>query len=227
MTDHRRPRIPYSDAPQGVCRWCGEEIRIDHGEKKGSVNRRRRWHQACVDIYNASDPREARRRIRRRDRGRCAICRVDTYRIRRELKKIRRGRAQATRERGYKPRQSFWELDHVVPLIDGGSHDDDNLQTLCTPCHTRKTADEARVRAQRNRSTDDAAAGESECEAIAKTADAESNPVVGTPTRSTAANADDTLPKNTRPTASLDALFAAADSVNARVAEFLEKAIPR
>ncbi len=54
------------------------------------------------------------------------------------------------RERGYKPRQSFWELDHIVPLIDGGSHDDENLQTLCTPCHAAKTAGEARVRATRS-----------------------------------------------------------------------------
>jgi len=150
MTTHRRPEIRFSDAPQGVCRWCGEEILFETGDKKGSVNRRRRWHQACVDIYNASDPQEARRRIRKRDRGRCADCGVDTYKVRRELRKIGRGRNRAMRERGYKPRQSFWELDHIVPLIDGGSHDDENLQTLCTPCHAAKTAGEARVRATRS-----------------------------------------------------------------------------
>jgi 5-methylcytosine-specific restriction endonuclease McrA len=41
----------------------------------------------------------------------------------------------------------LWELDHVTPLIDGGSHDFKNLQTLCTPCHKHKTAKEARNRA--------------------------------------------------------------------------------
>ena len=30
-----------------------------------------------------------------------------------------------------------------MPLVDGGSHEPSNLQTLCTPCHKRKTAEEA------------------------------------------------------------------------------------
>lgn len=153
MTTHRRPEIRFSAAPQGICRWCGEEILFESGDKKGSVNRRRRWHRECVDVYNTSDPREARRRIRKRDRGRCAGCGVDTYQVRRELRKIGRGRARAIRERGYKPGQSFWELDHIVPLIDEGSHDDQNLQTLCTPCHSKKTAVEARARTARNPGT--------------------------------------------------------------------------
>ena len=54
-----------------------------------------------------------------------------------------KGTFKKTRELGFKPRKSFWELDHVVPLIDGGGHDLANLQTLCTPCHQRKTSAEA------------------------------------------------------------------------------------
>jgi len=146
MTINRRPEIRFSDAPQGECRWCGEAILFEAGDKQGSVNRRRRWHQACVDTYNESDPREARRRVRKRDRGRCAMCRVDTSKIRREVRG--RGRAKQLRALGYKIRGSLWELDHVVPLIDGGSHELANLQSLCTPCHKKKTADEARQRAR-------------------------------------------------------------------------------
>jgi 5-methylcytosine-specific restriction endonuclease McrA len=26
-------------------------------------------------------------------------------------------------------------LDHIVPLVDGGTNHDDNLRTLCGPCH--------------------------------------------------------------------------------------------
>lgn len=151
MTTHRRPEIPFTDAAWGTCRWCGEAIQFDSGKNAGEINKRRRWHQACVDTYNASDPREARRRVRKRDRGHCASCDVDTYKVRRELMKLARGRARAIREQGYKPGKSFWELDHILPLIDGGSHADENLQTLCTPCHTQKTALEARERAARNR----------------------------------------------------------------------------
>lgn len=151
MALHRRPEIPYGDAPRGQCRWCGDPILYDEGEHAGEPNRRRRWHPRCVDAYNESDPREARRRIRKRDRGRCAECGVDTYALRREFKAMKRGRTKAMRDRGFKPRQSLWELDHIVPLVDGGSHDDSNLQTLCTPCHKAKTALEAAKRAAQAR----------------------------------------------------------------------------
>ena len=35
------------------------------------------------------------------------------------------------------------EVDHVVPLRLGGTHDDDNLEALCKPCHSRKTISES------------------------------------------------------------------------------------
>lgn len=35
------------------------------------------------------------------------------------------------------------EVDHIVPLSEGGARlDHDNLQSLCRPCHNRKTARE-------------------------------------------------------------------------------------
>lgn len=154
MTVHRRPTIRFSDAPRGQCRWCGEPILHSEGDKQGEPNLRRRWHPECVDAYNASDPGELRRALRKRDRGCCAICKLDTNGLRRELKG--RGRARKLRERGFKPRQSLWEADHIVPLIDGGGYGLDNLQTLCTPCHKQKTADEARARGSHS-STDELA----------------------------------------------------------------------
>ena len=147
MSAHRRPEIPYSAAPRGTCRWCGEAIRQQSAARRGELDTRRRWHPACVDIYNQSDPREARRLVRKRDRGRCAACGLDTYALRRRIRG--RGSHRKLRELGYKPRKSLWELDHIVPLIDGGSHEASNLQTLCTPCHKRKTAGEATERRAR------------------------------------------------------------------------------
>ncbi len=38
------------------------------------------------------------------------------------------------------------EVDHIVPLEQGGSNDDSNLQPLCAPHHAEKTAQEARER---------------------------------------------------------------------------------
>lgn len=34
------------------------------------------------------------------------------------------------------------EVDHVIPKARGGADDESNLQSLCGPCHSRKTARE-------------------------------------------------------------------------------------
>ena len=117
MPEHRRPEIRFPDVPRGTCRWCGFPIRRESGAKQGDRDYRRRWHPACVDAYNESDPREARRRARKRDRGVCRACGLDTNRLRRSARG--RGRAATLRALGFVPRRSLWELDHVVPLIDG------------------------------------------------------------------------------------------------------------
>jgi 5-methylcytosine-specific restriction endonuclease McrA len=149
MAEHRRPEIPFSEAPRGTCRWCGDPILYATGPRRGEPNRRRRWHPQCVEAYNASDPRELRRLVRRRDRGHCAVCGLDTYALRRRT----HGRKPwaKLRERGFVRRRSLWELDHVVPLIDGGSHEPANLQTLCVPCHREKSGLENRARARQRR----------------------------------------------------------------------------
>jgi 5-methylcytosine-specific restriction protein A len=41
------------------------------------------------------------------------------------------------------------EVDHVVPLEEEGSDEDQNLQGLCHDCHAEKTAAEQRARALR------------------------------------------------------------------------------
>lgn len=39
-------------------------------------------------------------------------------------------------------RAASTEVDHIVPKRDGGQDTEDNLQGLCKPCHSRKTATE-------------------------------------------------------------------------------------
>jgi 5-methylcytosine-specific restriction protein A len=34
------------------------------------------------------------------------------------------------------------EVDHIIPLASGGTHDRSNLQSLCHSCHSRKTGRE-------------------------------------------------------------------------------------
>lgn len=35
--------------------------------------------------------------------------------------------------------KSLWDVDHRIPVLEGGSDDLSNLQTLCLECHYRKT----------------------------------------------------------------------------------------
>lgn len=34
------------------------------------------------------------------------------------------------------------EVDHILPLSRGGTHDERNLQSVCKSCHSRKSAKE-------------------------------------------------------------------------------------
>lgn len=34
------------------------------------------------------------------------------------------------------------EVDHIIPKSQGGTDEDDNLQSICIPCHRHKTATE-------------------------------------------------------------------------------------
>lgn len=49
------------------------------------------------------------------------------------------------------PEMRDCELDHTVPLIEGGAHDWHNLRLLCMDCHKAETAALARRRAARRK----------------------------------------------------------------------------
>lgn len=67
--------------------------------------------------------RQIRQRILARDCGMCCLCTT-------------RGLLELAEE-----------VDHIVPVWDGGTDEDENLQSLCKPCHRAKTAREAARRA--------------------------------------------------------------------------------
>ena len=110
----------YYVQKKGICRWCGKKI-IENKKH----NTRKTWHQDCATdymiIYHST---EARKHIWKRDKGKCNGC----------------GK-QCTR-RG-------WDLDHVKPLmeqkglkenqLDWSYYKLNNMQTLCRPCHKKKT----------------------------------------------------------------------------------------
>jgi hypothetical protein len=156
MTTHRRIAIPPY-RPRGTCRLCDKQIL----NPDGTPNTRRNWHPECVHAFRmANHPDYARRVIYARDRGVCAACGADTHRTAVERGGTVRLRPWHGPEVGgdycrvdiYETAE--WHLDHIVPLIDGGAHDESNMQTLCVDCHKAKTAREATERARRRRGPD-------------------------------------------------------------------------
>lgn len=78
-----------------------------------------------------------------RDSGVCANCAADCEKIKRVYWAILDFEARcfyADRLGVVDEGRTFWEVDHVKELADGGTNDLDNLQTLCMWCHKVKTA---------------------------------------------------------------------------------------
>lgn len=142
----RRARIVKST--RGTCTWCGEPVKKP----------RQTWcSQECVDRYQLTQPDVQRRSVENRDKGVCALCGLDTWRLARIFRKCssRQARQRAGRVVELilklvlpKHRYSFWDMDHEVPISEGGDPFAlENLRTLCYWCHQRETAKGAARRA--------------------------------------------------------------------------------
>lgn len=58
-------------------------------------------------------------------------------------------------------RTSWWEADHIIPVVEGGGQTGlENLRTLCWPCHRKATAELAARRAARRRQEAEAKTGQ-------------------------------------------------------------------
>lgn len=136
----------------GTCRVCGKRtqgIRTFCGER-------------CEQSYLiGTDNAYLRRTVFFRDQGVCAICKVDTLKIRIAYCEERRQRGLPIKagdkdetvvlleNLGFHLSRGvpvFWNADHIIPLKEGGELYLDNVQTLCVPCHKRKTSSERKSR---------------------------------------------------------------------------------
>lgn len=130
-----RTVLPRGENGRPLCRWCNLE-----------VPRRRRTFCSdwCVHEWKVrTDPGYLRDQVFQRDRGACAICRVDTRAAYFELKRSRGTHRERLLGRwGLRriSRKSLWDADHIVPVAEGGGECDlDNLRTLCLVCHRQQT----------------------------------------------------------------------------------------
>lgn len=93
---------------------------------KALTGRRTRWaanvcSRRAGDAYalRKGDSQAMRRAVYDRDKGNCAEC--GEY-------------------------DGEWQADHIIEWADGGTHDLENIQTLCLPCHKTKTKESRRLR---------------------------------------------------------------------------------
>jgi 5-methylcytosine-specific restriction endonuclease McrA len=131
---HRLPPKPiyYDNACPGQCRFCGDMIVFPNGKIKTRAN----WHPHCLEVYKTIYwPTHTRKVVWKRDQGQCAGCHM---------------RFLSIRGAG-----SEWHVDHIRPLFEANGDLEfwrlPNLQVLCIPCHNKKSALEARYRAELRR----------------------------------------------------------------------------
>ncbi len=142
-----------------ACRWC-----------RGPVKPPRRTYCSaeCVHEFNLrASGGYLRYHVEQRDKGICAACGLDTIALRRKYDALYRWLLKRQHvgfrrlRRAFLERHSipygrqdsdWWDADHVVPVEDGGGECGlPGYQTLCIPCHKRKTARQAREKAERRR----------------------------------------------------------------------------
>jgi 5-methylcytosine-specific restriction endonuclease McrA len=163
-------KLPRGPNGRALCRQCGREV---------PKSCRSFCSDACVHTWKlTTDPGYQRKEVLKRDHGICSMCGLDTVALERAFREAKRaiyreqdgrmdqllhhdswfwrgGRYREAEERlrvlGFIPDRSFWEMDHVHAVVEGGGGCDiSNLRTLCRPCHIRVTR-ELRARLAANR----------------------------------------------------------------------------
>jgi 5-methylcytosine-specific restriction endonuclease McrA len=137
MPGGRADRASLATGEQGraLCRWCNLEV---------PARRFTFCSDWCVHEWRLrTDSGYLREQVRERDRGVCAICRVDTHAAYLDLKRARGTHKLKLLERWgltRVSRKTLWDADHIVPVAEGGGECDlANLRTLCLLCHRQQT----------------------------------------------------------------------------------------
>jgi 5-methylcytosine-specific restriction protein A len=161
-----QPRRAWIDRPfngPGRCNWCGRVV----------DDPRCRWcSESCRDeFWCRASQSYARELVARRDHGVCSTCGTDTRRQRAAYVRLctwgEAGRWFSVRHYPRIARQAqqkygiprgrlnneWWDMDHIVPIVEGGSRGLSNLRTLCIPCHREETRALGARRAQARRAT--------------------------------------------------------------------------
>ena len=131
-----RNALPKGPHGRNLCRWCNIEV------PQRRITFCSDW---CVEEWRLrTDPGYLREKVLERDHGICAACGLDCQAASLHLKRLRgAARLKAFAQWGLtaRSRQSLWDADHIVPVVEGGGECDlANIRTLCLKCHRTATA---------------------------------------------------------------------------------------
>lgn len=140
------------------------------------MGRRTFCSDPCVHEWKIrTNPGYVRKLVFDRDAGICAVCRLDTDALKKEIKRTchiiiysRAGHDGARTDLAELRAQypwavakgceysgyvlSLWQADHIIPVVEGGGECGlENYRTLCTPCHKLETKQLAKRRAESRR----------------------------------------------------------------------------
>lgn len=157
-TNSKKGWVQASQLPQGengraLCRQCNTEV------PKGRYTF---CSENCVHEWKIrSSPQYVRKCLRKRDKGICAKCGLDTYQFSKGMRKPLSGESHeswlarcAKIQEEWKPgnRRTLWEADHRQSVVEnGGLVGLEGFDTLCLRCHRVKTAELASRRAAERR----------------------------------------------------------------------------
>ena len=162
MSRYKKYRAPFLDrnhAGEKICIMCGKPLT---GRKQTWCGDPQCWQLQWI---RSGDQSEMRRYLFEKEKGICQRCGTDCEMIREVAKWLLRhhivdgrgkeigttsdtclglGMLSEFQKLGFPIKVTYhglhtWEADHIVPLAEGGTHHEDNLQTLCIACHKQDT----------------------------------------------------------------------------------------
>ena len=137
----RRAKIPMSRAfphrSDGLCRCGCNRVIVPPARCWARPECNAAATQALMLILG--DPGTVRAALRKRDKGVCARCGLDTYKARREYLKIE-FKLRPLHPLHKWPCRSWWDAHHVIPVSRGGARLGlSNFETVCIGCHKLET----------------------------------------------------------------------------------------
>jgi 5-methylcytosine-specific restriction endonuclease McrA len=150
--ERAKERVEFNDKGQRMCKCgCGNPVKPP----------RRVWFsKPCIDKWLVQNIYSfARAYVFKRDRGVCKKCGLDTVALEKMWQKARWSEPMDTARMEsikrlhprFEPWKDYWQCDHIKEQNEGGDHKPENLQTLCIPCHQKKTDAYNSIRARKDK----------------------------------------------------------------------------